>query len=129
MVLKLNVDAEKVVSFDCGRHATYLLMANGKQDKISMDAENPDATGLLHFYQEEHPEKEIDGKKLKVWKFMTEQEYASEESKNALPDICFATRHKIKGLANRLKKIKEGNASDEDWLNDCDLPDLQSLIA
>ena len=75
-----------------------------------MDPENPDATGLLHFYQEEHPEKEINGQKVKQWKFLTAEEY--EERKGSLPDLCFATRHCIKGLAERMYKMKDGTASD-----------------
>ena len=64
-LMKLKVDADKVFSFDCSRHATFFLMSNKETKWISMDPENPDETGLLHFYQEEHPEKEINGKKVK----------------------------------------------------------------
>ena len=125
-IFKMKVTADSVASFACSRYGTYFLMSN-KQDNKSMDPDNMRATGMLHFYQEEHPEKEIDGKKVKQWKFLTEQQY--EERKATLPDICFATRHKIKGLAERLIKIKAGTASDEDWLHDSDLPDLQALAA
>lgn len=89
-----------------------------------MDPENPSATGLMHFYQEEHPEKVIDGKKAKIWKFLSQNQY--EEQKDSLPDLCFATRHKIKGLSEAVQKIKEGTASDSDWQYD-GLPDLSSF--
>ena len=125
-IFKMDIDADKVSSFACTRYATYMLMAN-KQDTKSMDPENPEAKGLLHFYQVEHPDKEIDGKKVKQWKFLTEEQY--QENKATLPDICFATRHKIKGLSERLQKIKLGTASDEDWLHDSDLPNLESLTS
>ena len=89
-----------------------------------MDPENPSATGLMHFYQEDHPEKVIDGKKAKVWKFLSQDQY--EAQKDSLPDLCFATRHKIKGLSEVVQKIKEGTASDSDWQYN-GLPDLSNF--
>ena len=96
-------------------------------NKKSIDPNNPDYSGLLHFYQVEHPDKEIEGKKVKQWKLLTQEQY--EQNKATLPNICFATRHNIIGLAERLKKIKTGAATDEDWLHDSDLPDLDSLMS
>ena len=86
-----------------------------------MDPQNSNAAGLLHFYQEEHPERMIDGKKAKVWKFLTEEQY--EEKKDELPDVCFATHHYIKGLADSVQKVHEGTASDSEWVYK-GLPDL-----
>ena len=97
-----------------------------KDQSASMDPENPTTEGILHFYQEEHPEKEIDGKKVKLWKFVTAENY--EEHKSSLPDLCFASRHPIKELAESLKKIHNSTASNSDWLYS-GLPDLQALSA
>ena len=90
-----------------------------------MNPEKPYAVGLTHFYSEEHPEKVIDGKKARVWKFISAEEY--EERKDSLPEICFATRHPIQELADKAKKIHEDSAEDSDWIYE-KLPDLQALI-
>ena len=64
VIYKLNINAKSISSFACTRYATFFLFSK-KEDVKSMDPENPEATGLLHFYQEDHPEKMIDGKKAK----------------------------------------------------------------
>ncbi len=91
-----------------------------------MDPENPESKGLLHFYQEEHPEKVIDGKKAKSWKFLTQDKY--EEQKDSLPNLCFATRHNIKGLAEIVEKMHQNTASDAEWQYS-GLPDLSTVQA
>ena len=90
-----------------------------KKLATSMDPEKPEATGLTHFYQEEDPDS-----KVKKWKFITSEMY--EQSKDSLPFICFATRHPIKELTERAKRIYEGIAEDKDYIYE-DLPDLDSL--
>lgn len=119
-ILRIEVNAEQISSFACTLSAIMFLYAK-KSEIYSMDPESPEATGLVHFYQEEHPEREIDGKKAKVWKFLTEEQY--EERKETLPDVCFATRHYIKGLAETVKKVHEKTASDSEWAYS-GLPDL-----
>ena len=71
---RIDVDASQISSFACTFNATLFLYAK-KPDVQSMVPEKAEATGLCHFYQEDHPEKMIDGKNAKVWKFMTEEEY------------------------------------------------------
>ena len=122
-ISKINLDGDRVNSFACTKYASFFLMG-GKKTETSMDPEKPEATGLTHFYCEEHPDKIVEGKKAKVWKFISEQEY--EERKDSLPDLCFATRHLIKGLADKVKKIHDDAAEDSDWLYE-DLPDLEAL--
>ena len=89
-----------------------------------MDPENPEATGLMHFYRVDHPTKILDGKKAKMWKFVTAEQY--EERKDELPDLCFATRHPIKALAQCAKNIADNTASYLEWTYN-DLPDLDAL--
>ena len=117
---KVEVDASSISSFACTFNATLFLYAK-KPDPQSMIPDNAEATGLFHFYQEDHPEKMIEGKKAKVWKFITEAEY--EERKDSLPDVCFATRHYIEGLAKVAKQVHENSATDSDWVYN-GLPDL-----
>ena len=64
-ISRLDIVAENVASFACTLYATFLLMSGEKDKEPSIDPENPDASGLIHFYQIDHPEKEIDGKKVK----------------------------------------------------------------
>lgn len=61
----------------------------------------PESTGMMHFYKK-------DGK----WVYVTAEEYASK--KQSLPDICFATKHRIADLNSK---------------NFPDLSQLQSLIS
>ena len=106
------MNAKSISSFACTRYATFFLFSKNEEVK-AMDPENPESKGLLHFYQEEHPEKVIDGKKAKSWKFLTQDKY--EEQKDSLPDLCFATRHNIKGLAEVVEKMHQNTASDAEW--------------
>ena len=43
---------------------------------------------------------------MKQWKFITAEEYKS--NKDSLPSVCFATRHTIDELADRLRFLKAG---------------------
>lgn len=78
-----------------------------KDEAKCMDPENPDASGLLHFYldQEENYLKLINGEPTRKWNFLTEAQY--QERKNELPDLCFASRHPIKALQESLKRIHD----------------------
>ena len=109
-----------VASFACTKKATLFLMAL-KKDVQCMDPENPESTGLLHFYQEKHPDKD-----QMIWKFLTADQY--EANKDALPDICFASRHPIHKLSDYIKNIQagfEGLNEDSEFKN---LPDLAKLL-
>lgn len=73
-IYKINIEGDLVSSFACTRSATFLLKT-AKSVSTSMHPEHPDSKDLIHFYQVEHPEKLIDGKKAKVWKFLTPEQY------------------------------------------------------
>ena len=126
LVYKINVDATRIISFACTLDATFLLLT-GKKEIVSNDPENQNAVGLTHFYQEDNPDKVMDkkGTKAKVWKFLTEEQY--EERKDSIPGLCFATRHRIQGLAEALSRIHDETATDEDWRYS-GLPDLSQVL-
>lgn len=75
-----------------GYSSAWFLKAPKKEEIKSIDPENPDAQGLIHFYQN-HQNK---------WKFLTADQY--EAQKESLPDICFATRHPIKSFLERVQR-------------------------
>ena len=69
-IQRVKVQGDRVKSFACSKHASFMLM-KGKDVITSMDPEKYCDTGLTHFYSEEHPDKVIDGKKARVWKFIS----------------------------------------------------------
>lgn len=89
-ISRLEVDGSRVKDFAMGRSAVYLLMGSNDEQQKSIDPDNPEAKGLIHFYQEK------DDAGVKEWKFVTQEQY--EDKKESLPDVCFATRHSIKKL-------------------------------
>lgn len=88
----------------------------------SEHSDSPESTDIVHFYQEEHPEKMIGGKKAKVWKFLSLEQY--EEQRDSLPDVCFAARHVL--IKDILDRVNKNSGSDGDWSFD-GLPDLDAL--
>ena len=55
---------------------------------------------------------------------MTPDDY--EKKKNELPPLCFATRHPMLSFLQRVKRLRDGTATDDDRANN-DLPDLAAL--
>ena len=95
-ISRMEVDGSRVEDFDIGRSAVYLLMAADKQEIQSIDPDHPEEKGLIHFYQQANEAGETE------WKFLTKAQY--DEQKDSLPDVCFATRHPIKGLLDRVTR-------------------------
>ena len=120
-IQKLEVQGDRVQDFAVGKEAAYLLMAADKQEIKSIDPDHPESKGLIHFYQT--PEEAEGGKK---WKFLTSEEY--EAQKDTLPDVCFATRHPINSLLERVKRERANNATEEDR-SDTSFPDLNTILA
>ena len=50
IISKMEIDAERVEDYDCGAQSVFFLMAAEKSKKDSIDPDNPDAKGLIHFY-------------------------------------------------------------------------------
>ena len=75
------------MDFSVGYNVTYFVMGPESSQK-SIIPEQPDATGMIHFY-----------KQGGEWKFMRHEEYESQ--KDSLPDLCFATRHHITDLSSK----------------------------
>jgi len=66
----------------------YILKAKETTKQKSIVPNNPDATGLIHFFKK-------DGN----WEFVTQEEY--ETKKEQLPKLCFATRYPISDFSER----------------------------
>jgi len=49
-ISRLTVDGSKVEDFAMGKEASYILMAADNTVPKSIDPENPEAKGLMHFY-------------------------------------------------------------------------------
>ena len=56
---KVSIDAASVISFAYTLSATIFLRG-GQHQETSMIPENSSAQGLIHFYQEDHPDLMID---------------------------------------------------------------------
>lgn len=69
LVVRLEIDAPRVMGFAMTRTGSYFIMKADNQASKSIDPDHPDATGLIHFYQQA----EQDGKRK--WKFLTEEQY------------------------------------------------------
>jgi hypothetical protein len=65
-ISRLEVDGSRVDDFAMGKESSYILMAADKQITDSIDPSNPEAKGLIHFYQT--PDS-------KDWKFVTQEKY------------------------------------------------------
>ena len=101
-------------------NASYFIFSAEKEERKSIDPENPDAVGLIHFYQE------LDQNGDKKWKFLSAADY--EAKKSELPNICFATHHPMASFLDRVSREKAGNASEEDRSNS-DLPNLLDITS
>jgi len=83
----LPFTAEDVLSFELVKNFTYFIVKDRARPAAPKHElpEGKQATGLLHFYQQE-------GK----WVYVTSEEYAAK--KNDLPNVCFAIRAPITNL-------------------------------
>jgi len=119
-IWRLEIDGSRVKAFAMSWNACFILLEPEKLDERSIDPEKPEATGLIHFYQKVNP----DGQK--GWHFITQESY--QERHNELPDVCFATRHRMIPFLQRVLRERAGTATEEDK-NNTDLPDLTVLQA
>ena len=74
-------------------------MSTDEQDSINPD--KPEEKGLVHFYQVVTEQTGEDGKPVKEWRFVSPSEY--EAKKNEIPALCYATRHPIDWLIEKIK--------------------------
>lgn len=65
-------------------------MGEKKKNPISIIPDQPNATGITHFYKK-------DGQ----WCFMSEADWKDESKRSTLPSVCFATRHSISDFESR----------------------------
>lgn len=119
-ISRMEIDGDRVEDFAVGRSCVYLLMAADKQENASIDPDHPEEKDLIHFYQKTTESGD------KIWKFMTKADY--EQQKNDLPDVCFATRHPIKQLLERVQRERLGTATEEDK-NNTSFADLSTIAA
>lgn len=52
LVVRLEIDAPRVMGFAMTRTGSYFIMKADNQASKSIDPDHPDATGLIHFYQQ-----------------------------------------------------------------------------
>jgi len=90
-----------VAGFAMGLFCSFFAMkAEEESTKVdSIDPDNPQATGLIHFFQNA----------AKEWKFVTQDQYDAQ--KDSLPEVCFATRHPMKSFLERVKRMRANEAS------------------
>lgn len=122
-VKQLSVDSSQVQSFAVGATTAFMIMQQQSKQTVSMVPDQPDAHGLVHFYQVEETKVNEQGESqpVKKWVYVTEEQYEME--KESLPAIVYATRHPIEKLADLSRKIGYGNATEAE-LNENVLPSL-----
>ena len=64
-ICKLHVNESLVLDFSVGYNTTYFVLAPENNFQKSIIPQQPDATGMVHFYKERGGE----------WKFMRQEEY------------------------------------------------------
>ena len=74
-------------------------MNTDEQESINPD--KPQEKGLVHFYQVVTEQTGEDGKPVKEWRFVSPSEY--EAKKNEIPELCYASRHPINWLIEKIK--------------------------
>lgn len=74
LINKVEIDGNRVESFAMSWGASFILLRPLELENASIDPENPEETGLIHFYQDAS---------TKDWKFTTPDKY--EALKDELP--------------------------------------------
>lgn len=86
----VDIDANKIADYAVTYNSVAYLVRGDNKKPISIVPENPDATGIIHFYKK---------KEDASWVFVTEDDY--EAKKEELPKLCFATRANISEFSEK----------------------------